>query len=302
MHMLPREDLFQAIERQVVVELADRDKGDQPRPGESLVDRLLRLRGGDNLRRVPCGIARLAGIFMADVPQHFEAGRQVFELLADLLADTATGLAAARTRLLFFAKVVFDLDPRQMLRQRAAAMRMTLPRAARLQRLACFLFNARLRQRQLIDPLAEEQQLSRIERFVLGSIESLEQRGGRRLDRRLDGLLDGNFDGAVDGRLLVGDYASQLCFALRDDPLQDRRIIGQLAQIERRRNVRAHTLCMAQARARFRSAATFSESFQLARLATTSLADRSCSSCVLSMVRAASLVPGKRNTPRSSRL
>jgi hypothetical protein len=82
-------------------------------------------------------------------------------------------------------------------------MWVTLPRATRLQRLTRFRRKAGLGQRQLVDSLAKQQELPRIEVFVPGAIEPLEQRGSCRFDRSFHRLLDGNFYCAVDGLLLV---------------------------------------------------------------------------------------------------
>lgn len=50
-------------------------------------------------------------------------------------------------------------------------------------------------ERQLIDPFAEEEQLSWIERFVLRTVETLEQRGGCCFDGFLHCLFDGDSHG-----------------------------------------------------------------------------------------------------------
>jgi hypothetical protein len=134
---------------------------------------------------------------MANVPQHFEARRHVFQLFADRLADAATQLAAVRAGFVFVGQIVFDVDPRQVVRQRMAAVLMLLLDAARDELFTGFGCDTRFVQRQLIDALAKEQQLARIERLVLGTIEAPEQRGGRGFDGFLHGLLDGGGHGYV---------------------------------------------------------------------------------------------------------
>ena len=82
--LLPLEDSFQPVERQVIAELAHRDVGQQARPRQALVDRLRRLlRSRGDVRIVAVVVALRAGVLVTHVLQDLEAGREVFELLAD---------------------------------------------------------------------------------------------------------------------------------------------------------------------------------------------------------------------------
>ncbi len=87
----PLEDSFQAIERQVIGIFADRDVSHQPRAGQTLLDRLGKPVGDHDV-----GLAGLAGILGADVFEHDQRRGDVFELLADFLADA--GPLARRSR------------------------------------------------------------------------------------------------------------------------------------------------------------------------------------------------------------
>ena len=190
-------DVFQSVKRQVVAQLARDDIGQQSRPRQPLVDRLRGLRRGRDLRVVAVVFAPPAAVFVADVPQHLERRRQVFELLAHLLADPLAQLAAGRARLLGVSKIVLDVDPRQMVRQRPAAVLVPLRHAARDQFFARFLGDARLVQRHLVDLQAEQQELPRIEAFVPRAVKPPQEQG-RRL---LDGLGDGRLNRLVHGGL-----------------------------------------------------------------------------------------------------
>ena len=78
----PLEDPLEAIERQVIGILADRDVGQQPRAGQALLDRL-----GEPVGDHDVGLAGPAGILGADVFEHDQGRGDVFELLADVLTD-----------------------------------------------------------------------------------------------------------------------------------------------------------------------------------------------------------------------
>ena len=86
---VPPEDRFLTVERQVVGELAGDDVGQEPRPRQPLLDRLGEPRGDHDV----CGAA-CARILRPDVLEHDQAGGDVFKLLADLLADRPTLVAA----------------------------------------------------------------------------------------------------------------------------------------------------------------------------------------------------------------
>jgi hypothetical protein len=93
----------------------------QARPRQPLVDRLVGLLGDLDLRLAVALIAPLdaglAGVLVADVLEHLEAGGEIFELLGDFLADAAAFQPAAGAQLLFGLKVMFDGDARQRLGQ-----------------------------------------------------------------------------------------------------------------------------------------------------------------------------------------
>ena len=64
------------------------------------------------------------------------------------------------------SRIVLDVDPRQMVRQRATAVLVPLRRAASGKFFVRFLGDARLVQRHLVDLQAEQQELPGIEAFV----------------------------------------------------------------------------------------------------------------------------------------
>ena len=205
--------LLQAVQRQMIAQFADNHVGQQARPGQTLGNR-----GGGRQRlgrigaAVPVGLAEgdldvrlavarvaplrtgLAGILGADVLEDFEAGRVVFELFGDFLADAAAFQSATGAKLLLGLEVMFDGNPRQRLGQLRPAV--LVLDAAGCQLLAGFGFHRRLVHRQRIQHQSKEQQLRRIEAFGLGAVEPAEQR----LDLGLVLLLQG-FNG-VGGFLL----------------------------------------------------------------------------------------------------
>ena len=119
----PLEDPFEAIERQVIGIFADRDVSQQPRAGQALVDRL-----GEPLGDHDVGLAGLAGILGADVFEHDQGRGDVFELLADFLADAGPLGAAVGAGALFGRDVVQDRLAGQARRQRLAAVAILLGR------------------------------------------------------------------------------------------------------------------------------------------------------------------------------
>jgi hypothetical protein len=100
--------------------------------------------------------------------------------------------------------------------------------------IAGFFSQTHFRQRQLLIPFAEEEQLPRIERLVLGAIETRKQRGGRCVDSGLHSLLQFN-----PMHFLM---FAQCAISLGNNLLQQRRTIRQLLRVQRRRNLRAHAL------------------------------------------------------------
>ena len=141
--------------------------------------------------------AASATVLVADMPQHLERRRQVFELLAHFLADPLAQLSASRARLLGVIQIVLDVDARQMIRQRATAVLVPLRHATSGWFFARFLGDACLVQRHLVDLQAEQQQLPRIEAFVSRTVKAPQEQG-RRL---LDGLGDGRLNRLVHGGL-----------------------------------------------------------------------------------------------------
>ena len=92
LHALTLEDAFQAIERQVIRVLAGDDVRQQPRPRQTLVDRLRRFIGdGDVL------LAVLAGVLGALMDDDEQRGWLVVELFAGLDTDRLARLLAGRT-------------------------------------------------------------------------------------------------------------------------------------------------------------------------------------------------------------
>jgi len=104
------QDVLLPIQRQVVAVLVGDHLGQQARAGQTLLDRLSRLAGGLD---VPLALA--AGICRADVLDHVEFGRFVFELLAGLLADAYPHLTAAGALLLLVGQIVDHLLAGQFL-------------------------------------------------------------------------------------------------------------------------------------------------------------------------------------------
>ena len=107
-----------------------------------------------------------------------------------------------------------------MIRQRIAAVLVLLLHTTRNDFFAGFFLESCFIERQLINPLAEEEQLAWIEGFILRSVETLEQCGGRRFDGGLHGRLNG-----------LLKFSSMRLLTLGNDLLQQRRIIGQLLGI-----------------------------------------------------------------------
>jgi len=95
--------------------------GQKPGRRHGLGDQL-RGQGGNLYRRsfTLNAFAALAGVFVADVADHLDFGRNDVQLLADLLPDTAER-SSAGALFLRLGKIVDDLDARQIRRQRLSA-------------------------------------------------------------------------------------------------------------------------------------------------------------------------------------
>ena len=114
---VPREDAFEAMQRQMVGVFASGDLGQKAGAGQSLVD------DGDGDRsRGDMVMTLLAGVFEADVLADEKVGGLVIELLADLLAEFLTDDAAAGAESFGFRKREFDAKARQILGQRLSSM------------------------------------------------------------------------------------------------------------------------------------------------------------------------------------
>ena len=93
LHAVTAENSFLAIERKMIRIFADNHLGQQPWSGQPLLDRLGEPLGNDHI-----GLARLTGVFGPHILDHDQAGRNVIELLADLLADLGADDTAVGTR------------------------------------------------------------------------------------------------------------------------------------------------------------------------------------------------------------
>jgi hypothetical protein len=111
------EDRLLAVERHVVGQLAGDDMGQEPRARQTLLDRLGEPRGDHHMRG-----AAGTRVFRPDVFQDDQAGGDVFELLADFLADRPTLGAALRAGAVLGGDVMDDPLARQARRQGLAAV------------------------------------------------------------------------------------------------------------------------------------------------------------------------------------
>lgn len=155
MDLVPLEDSFQPIQRQVVAQLTHSDIGQQARPRQAFINRLRRFFGRRDVRVVTLAVALGTAVFMADVLKYLEAGRKIFQLLADFRPDPLPLLAAGRAGLVL--QVVLDRNPFQVFWQLLPAVRVAALHAAGDEWLSCFLGDARLVQRERFHALAEEQ-------------------------------------------------------------------------------------------------------------------------------------------------
>ena len=103
---LPLEDVFQAIKRQVISELAGNDVRQQPRSRKTFFDRRLRFRRCRDLRIFSRQLTLGTRILFAHMLQALEVSGDVFDLPALLVADFLSLLAAARTTLLFCGELI----------------------------------------------------------------------------------------------------------------------------------------------------------------------------------------------------
>jgi len=79
---LPREDIFQPVQRQVIGELARYDVAEQTRPGQSLLDHGVRLCRGLDLCAGTLAFAVRAGVLLTQMLDALEPGGNVFDLPA----------------------------------------------------------------------------------------------------------------------------------------------------------------------------------------------------------------------------
>ena len=209
LHPVAAVDPLLAVQRQVVGVLADGHLGHQPRPGQPLLDRLGEPLGDDD---VP--LATLAGVLGPHVLQDDQAGRDVLELLADLLADPDPHRAAVGTGEPLGRDVVEDRLARQVGRQRLAAVA-TFPGRARRRRRRVGrrrrLGGRGLGGRQ--DLAGEEQELGGVDRLGLAAVPLAEEQlelvlellgEVRLLDERLQQLADELMAGLQVGGQFAG--------------------------------------------------------------------------------------------------
>ena len=112
-----------AIKRLVVGILADRDVSQQSWTGQTLFDRLGKPIGDDDI-----AFAGLAGIFRADVFEHDQRSRDIFQLLADFVADAGPLNATIGASTMFGWNVMQDGLAGQDRRQWLAAVAILLGR------------------------------------------------------------------------------------------------------------------------------------------------------------------------------
>src|SRR5690606_21181410 len=120
MHLLSLEDSFQAVQRQMIPQLARNHVGQEARPRQTLFDRLGRPLRHFNLRVVTVVVAMGTSVLVPNVLEDFEASRKIFELFALFLADATPLVAASRTPLVL--KIVLNLDSLEMGGQLLAAV------------------------------------------------------------------------------------------------------------------------------------------------------------------------------------
>ena len=118
---LPRENIFQPVERQIIGKLTRHDIGQQPRPRQTPLDRRIGPRRHPNLRRFSRRFAGRTGVLLADMLQAHEVAGHVFDLPAFLGADLFSFRATARAGTLFCAQLVDVRGDREVRKVRQGA-------------------------------------------------------------------------------------------------------------------------------------------------------------------------------------
>src|SRR5262245_40902794 len=109
------EDRLQPVKRKVITELAGDHEGQQPRPRQSLVDRLSRFIGSLDVRIGGILFAVSAGVLEADIFDPLESAGDVLDLPACFAADAISPPTATEAGLLIFREVVFFADQRKLI-------------------------------------------------------------------------------------------------------------------------------------------------------------------------------------------
>jgi len=105
-----RENVFQAVQRKMIAELADDYFRDQPRPGDAARNGPWRQRGrGDAV------LATTASVFRPYVNMGFQLGRHIFQFPRDVFTDAVHRAATARTGFLFIRQVMLVADLPQLI-------------------------------------------------------------------------------------------------------------------------------------------------------------------------------------------
>jgi hypothetical protein len=112
---LPRENLFQPVQRQVVGKLAGHDVRQQPRPRQAALEGRLRPRRHRHLRLLSGRFALPAGILLAHMLDALEVPGKVLDLPTLLRPDLLALDSAARAGPLFPAQLVDLRGHRQIL-------------------------------------------------------------------------------------------------------------------------------------------------------------------------------------------
>ena len=116
-HTEPLKNAFLTIKWQVIRIFTDGDVRHQSRAGKSLLDRLGKPLGDDDV-----SLARLASILGTHVLEHDQRRRHIFKLFTHFLADAGARRAAVGARPLLVGDVMHDPPARQARRQRLAAV------------------------------------------------------------------------------------------------------------------------------------------------------------------------------------
>ena len=220
----------------MITELGGDDVSQQPRPGQTLFNRLRCLGGGLDVRFAIALVASVAagtaGIFMADVLEHFQTGGIKLQLLADLTADADAILPAAGTLLLFVAQVMNNLHSRQMIRQLASAVLVMIDSPG-LELLPTLGLHGLFIHRQFVDGDAEQQQLGWIKPLRVRAVEAANDRIHLRLvplGHRFK-LIGGFTLDLIELRVSLRNHTLTLrdeILMLENNPLEQHRIIRQI--------------------------------------------------------------------------